>query len=180
MQWVGSVYSDDANLEKRPDFAVVNLGLSYDVTEKSEIALRAFNVFDEVYATGASDTQWQLAAAVGRDQLPHQILMDGIGPDIGAARGFCEPRAAPIKQGKWWLFWVHRWLGVVTCVLSVMWFLSGLVMLYVPFPVLERRGAACGVAADCSRAGRNNAGQRIGCRKGYISPVDLSIGDACG
>jgi uncharacterized iron-regulated membrane protein len=39
-----------------------------------------------------------------------------------------------IKRGKWWLFWVHRWLGVVTCVLSVMWFLSGLVMLYVPFP----------------------------------------------
>jgi hypothetical protein len=32
------------------------------------------------------------------------------------------------------LFYIHRWLGVTTCLLSVMWFLSGLVMLYVPFP----------------------------------------------
>jgi uncharacterized iron-regulated membrane protein len=39
-----------------------------------------------------------------------------------------------IKTGKRTLYWVHRWLGVVTCILSVMWFLSALVMLYVPFP----------------------------------------------
>jgi uncharacterized iron-regulated membrane protein len=39
-----------------------------------------------------------------------------------------------IKLGKRWLFYTHRWLGVATCLLSVMWFLSGLVMLYVPFP----------------------------------------------
>lgn len=39
-----------------------------------------------------------------------------------------------LKAGKRWLYWFHRWLGVVTCVLCVMWFLSGLVMLYVPFP----------------------------------------------
>lgn len=38
------------------------------------------------------------------------------------------------KQAKRWLYLVHRWLGVVTCLLCVMWFLSGLVMLYVPFP----------------------------------------------
>jgi uncharacterized iron-regulated membrane protein len=38
------------------------------------------------------------------------------------------------KTGKRWLFYTHRWLGVMTCILSVMWFLSGLVMLYVPFP----------------------------------------------
>ena len=35
---------------------------------------------------------------------------------------------------KRWLYWFHRWLGVVTCLLCVMWFVSGLVMLYVPFP----------------------------------------------
>ena len=38
------------------------------------------------------------------------------------------------RTGKRWLFYTHRWLGVTTCLLSVMWFLSGLVMLYVPFP----------------------------------------------
>jgi uncharacterized iron-regulated membrane protein len=39
-----------------------------------------------------------------------------------------------VKVGKWWLYWGHRWLGVITCIFCVMWFLSGLVMLYVPFP----------------------------------------------
>lgn len=39
-----------------------------------------------------------------------------------------------VKAGKRWLYWAHRWLSVVTCLLCVMWFLSGLVMLYVPFP----------------------------------------------
>ena len=38
------------------------------------------------------------------------------------------------KLAKRWLYFFHRWLGVVTCLLSVMWFVSGLVMLYVPFP----------------------------------------------
>lgn len=39
-----------------------------------------------------------------------------------------------VKAGKRWLYWIHRWLGITTCLLCVMWFLSGLVMLYVPFP----------------------------------------------
>ena len=38
------------------------------------------------------------------------------------------------KLAKRWLYFFHRWLGVITCLLSVMWFVSGLVMLYVPFP----------------------------------------------
>ena len=33
-----------------------------------------------------------------------------------------------------WLVVFHRWLGIATCLLCVMWFLSGLVMLYVAFP----------------------------------------------
>ena len=44
-----------------PPYTVVNLGLDYDVTEKSEIALRVYNVFDEIYATYGGSTQWQLA-----------------------------------------------------------------------------------------------------------------------
>ncbi|MDQ8699161.1 TonB-dependent siderophore receptor [Hyphomicrobium sp. LHD-15] len=61
VQWIGSVYNNDANTLKRPASTVVNMGLSYDVTDKSEIALRVFNVFDEKYATGGSSTEWQLA-----------------------------------------------------------------------------------------------------------------------
>lgn len=33
-----------------------------------------------------------------------------------------------------WLFWTHRWLGILTCLLCVMWLVSGLVMLHVPYP----------------------------------------------
>jgi iron complex outermembrane receptor protein len=46
---------------KRPASTVVNLGLSYDVTDNSEIAIRGFNVFDEKYATGGGSNEWQLA-----------------------------------------------------------------------------------------------------------------------
>ena len=33
-----------------------------------------------------------------------------------------------------WLIVVHRWLGVATCLLFAMWFVTGLVMMYVGFP----------------------------------------------
>lgn len=33
-----------------------------------------------------------------------------------------------------WLFWIHRWLGIATCLFCIMWLVSGLVMLYVPYP----------------------------------------------
>jgi iron complex outermembrane receptor protein len=61
VRWVGAIYGDDANNFKRPAFTVVNLGLDYEVTEKSEIALRVYNVFDELYATDGGSMQWQLA-----------------------------------------------------------------------------------------------------------------------
>ena len=38
---------------------------------------------------------------------------------------------------KHWLFIVHRWIGIGSCLLFVMWFASGLVMIYVPFPALS-------------------------------------------
>ena len=39
---------------------------------------------------------------------------------------------------KRWLYLTHRWIGIVTCLLFAMWFASGLVMLYVPYPSLDR------------------------------------------
>lgn len=41
-----------------------------------------------------------------------------------------------VKAGKPWLYLVHRWIGVASCVLMALWFLSGLVMLYVGYPRL--------------------------------------------
>lgn len=44
-------------------------------------------------------------------------------------------------SGHWlkrWLYLTHRWIGIVSCLFFAMWFMSGLVMLYVPFPALDR------------------------------------------
>ena len=39
---------------------------------------------------------------------------------------------------KRWLYLTHRWIGIVSCLFFAMWFASGLAMLYVPYPSLER------------------------------------------
>lgn len=48
-------------------------------------------------------------------------------------------------QLKRWLYIVHRWLGIGSCVLFAMWFLSGLVMIYVPFPALSKTEQLAGL-----------------------------------
>ena len=37
---------------------------------------------------------------------------------------------------KRWLYLLHRWLGIVMCAFFVMWFASGVVMMYVGYPKL--------------------------------------------
>lgn len=36
------------------------------------------------------------------------------------------------------LVWFHRWLGIATCVVFALWFASGAVLLFKPFPSLDR------------------------------------------
>jgi uncharacterized iron-regulated membrane protein len=36
-----------------------------------------------------------------------------------------------------WLYIGHRWIGIVTCLFFAMWFISGVVMMYVAFPGLS-------------------------------------------
>ncbi|KWV53325.1 peptidase, partial [Bradyrhizobium macuxiense] len=45
-------------------------------------------------------------------------------------------RSALIRRGRRWLYIAHRWIGIATCLLFAMWFMSGLVMMYVAFPRL--------------------------------------------
>lgn len=40
---------------------------------------------------------------------------------------------------KRWLFLIHRWLGVAMCLVFLLWFASGLVMMYVQYPELTER-----------------------------------------
>lgn len=50
-------------------------------------------------------------------------------------------------RAKRWLYIVHRWLGIASCLLFAMWFVSGLVMIYVPFPSLTRNERLAGLPA---------------------------------
>lgn len=38
-----------------------------------------------------------------------------------------------------WLYIAHRWIGIATCLLFAMWFVSGVVMMYVAFPSLTEK-----------------------------------------
>ena len=41
-------------------------------------------------------------------------------------------------HAKRWLFLIHRWVGVLLCAFFAMWFLSGVVMMYVGYPKLTQ------------------------------------------
>jgi len=47
--------------------------------------------------------------------------------------------AVALKHGRRWLYVLHRWIGIFTCLLCAMWFVSGVVMMYVPYPKLSER-----------------------------------------
>src|SRR5436190_12231811 len=51
---------------------------------------------------------------------------------VGGSRKPWAKRAA--RTGSRWLYFIHRWIGVGACLFFAMWFLSGLVMMYVPYP----------------------------------------------
>jgi uncharacterized iron-regulated membrane protein len=46
---------------------------------------------------------------------------------------------AVIRRLRRWLYIGHRWIGIATCILFAMWFVSGVVMMYVAFPHLTER-----------------------------------------
>lgn len=50
-----------------------------------------------------------------------------------------------LHKGKRWLYLVHRWIGIATCLLLAMWFVSGAVMMYVPFPSLTEEERLAGL-----------------------------------
>ncbi|WP_341704292.1 TonB-dependent receptor [Ferrovibrio sp.] len=61
VQYVGETYSNNANTLKRPDYAVVDLGIAWSPEENTSVALKVFNIFDEVYAANAyGGDQWLL------------------------------------------------------------------------------------------------------------------------
>lgn len=50
--------------------------------------------------------------------------------------------SAGSKKGLWartqpWLVWFHRWSGIFVCLLFAIWFASGAILIFVPFPSLS-------------------------------------------
>lgn len=60
VQYIGKTYADVANTVTRPAYTVVNAGLDYRPTDNTKLSLRAFNLFDEVYAVASGTTSWKL------------------------------------------------------------------------------------------------------------------------
>ncbi|MEN3349612.1 MAG: iron complex outerrane recepter protein [Bradyrhizobium sp.] len=61
VQMVGAMYSDLANTQLRPGYNVVNGGIRWKPDERTTVAFRVYNLFDEVYAVTSNGTgQWLL------------------------------------------------------------------------------------------------------------------------
>lgn len=62
-------------------------------------------------------------------------------------------------MGKRWIYLAHRWLGIALCIFMALWFLSGVVMMYVGYPKLtlaERLQANLSITPEQCCAPREN------------------------
>ncbi|WP_264047359.1 TonB-dependent receptor [Methylobacterium flocculans] len=65
LQHVGETFSDFGNQARRPAYTLVNAGLDHQVTPASRLSLRAYNLFDTIYAISGNavdgiGTNWLL------------------------------------------------------------------------------------------------------------------------
>lgn len=86
------------------------------------------------------------------------------------------------------LAWFHRWTGVVLCLLFLIWFASGAVLSFVPFPALSDRDRLAGYAllrasdiavspgAALNAAGGGRRLQLIGAARGAVYIVEQADG----
>lgn len=68
------------------------------------------------------------------------------------------------RAAKRWLYLFHRWTGIVLCLFFAIWFVSGVVMMYVPFPSFrapERIAAAAPIDWARVRVGPDAALARL-------------------
>ena len=63
------------------------------------------------------------------------------------------------------LILVHRWLGILFCLLFAMWFASGIVMHFVPFPALTETERIDGLASVEGYSGLRNPAEAAGAVK---------------
>jgi uncharacterized iron-regulated membrane protein len=79
------------------------------------------------------------------------------------------------KLAKRWMYFVHRWTGIALCALFAVWFVSGVVMMYVPFPSFraeERVSVAAPIDWGQVRFGPQEVLQRLGAPS---APEDMRL-----
>lgn len=85
-------------------------------------------------------------------------------------------RGAVWKAVKRWIYLIHRWTGIVLCVLFAIWFVSGVVMMYVPFPSFraeERVAMAPPIRWDMVRVGPDTVLDRLDAK---AFPEEMRLG----
>ena len=81
---------------------------------------------------------------------------------------------------KRWLFLIHRWLGIVACLFFAMWFISGVVMMYVGYPKLTERERLLHLPALAAQEALLSPAQALD-RAGLHGPLqDLRLANARG
>jgi hypothetical protein len=83
----------------------------------------------------------------------------------------------PLKR---WLFLLHRWLGVALCLLFALWFVSGMVMVYVGYPKLteaERLAHLPALHADSALLAPQEALRKAGVQQ-PLAELRLNMGSA--
>lgn len=58
---------------------------------------------------------------------------------MGSPKETLQPGVRPVAIVRKALIFVHRWLGLAFCLLFVMWFLSGIVMMYSDYPGIDAK-----------------------------------------
>ena len=103
----------------------------------------------------------------------------GVAITGGGASRACS-RSLSLKSAKRFLYVFHRWTGIVLCLFFAVWFVSGVVMMYVPFPSFrapERVDTAPPI--DWARVRIGPAAAIAGLRERGV-PTELRLGMAGG
>lgn len=83
------------------------------------------------------------------------------------------------RRARRWLIIAHRWIGIVTCLFFTIWFVSGLVMIYVPFPNLRKSERLAGLAPIDWRLVRVDPARALAASEidGVPRSIDLEMRD---
>ena len=142
-RYVGKTYADAANTTWAPAYMVFDAAVSHRIDRNLTVTARVRNLTDKVYAANVSSAgMFYLGAARVRTDAASALLRTAM-----SALPQTRPRAATgpslAARAKRWLYLLHRWAGITLCLFFAMWFISGVVMMYVGYPKLtpaERLG----------------------------------------